>query len=417
MRGSSARLALIVLLAAAWPLAGRAAGDPQAEIAHGHALAIAGDCAACHTAPGGQAYAGGLALATPFGKIVTPNLTPDDATGIGTWNAASFYRAMHRGIAANGMHLYPAFPYPYYTKVTRADSDAIFAYLRTLAPVHHAVDRNTLPFPFNIRLLMVGWNWLFFSPGTFQPDAQRSAVYNRGAYLVDGLGHCGACHTPMNFLGATKQSSYLQGGMLNDWVSPNITNAARVGLAAWSVSDIVAYLKTGRNAHSQASGPMAEVVQDQTSRMPDADLLAIATYLKERGAAAPPAPGVLAAGDARMRAGQAVFQDNCAACHRGNGAGVSGIFPPLAGNQNVQQPNPDTLIHVVLTGVRAAATNGAPTAPAMPSFAWRLSDGQIADVLTYLRNSQGNAAAPVEAGRVAALRKRLSPETIADHQQ
>ena len=404
-----------VALAVALPAAAMAAPDQYTEIVRGRALATAGDCVACHTEPGGKPFAGGLLIETPFGKIATPNLTPDAETGIGNWTAADFYRAMHSGIAIHGMRLYPAFPYPYYTKVTRADSDAIFVYLRTLDPVRHSVDRDTLPFPFNIRLLMAAWNWLFFTPGTFQANGAHSAEFNRGAYLVDGLGHCGACHTPMNFFGASEQSAYLQGGKLNDWVSPNLTNAARVGLASWSVDDIVTYLKTGRNAHSQAVGPMAEVVVDSTSHMPDADLRAMATYLKERGSAGPAAPTPLAATDARMQAGAAVFQDNCEACHRSNASGVTNMFPPLAANQVVQQSDPTTLVHIVLTGVRGAATDAAPTAPAMPSFAWRLSDQQIADVLTYLRNNWGNAAPAVGAGTVASLRGGLSPGTVADH--
>ena len=390
--------------------AGGAAADPDnyVDIARGKALATVGDCVACHTASGGQPFAGGLALQTPFGAIMTPNITPDNATGIGSWSADDFARAMHEGRRPGGTYLYPAFPYPYYTKVTRGDLDAIYAYLRTLPPVENRVNRNTLPFPFNIRMSMIGWNMLFFTPGEFKPDPKRSDEFNRGAYLVEGLGHCGACHTPFNAFGASQDDKYLQGNQIDNWTAPNITNDMQAGLGKWSVDDVVQYLKTGQTRFSLASGPMKDVIENSTSKMPDADLKAIAVYLKERGAAGSPAPAPLPASDPRMQVGEAIFVDTCSACHTRNGAGVEHMFPKLAGNVITTQDDPASLIRIVIAGGRAAATDTLPTAPSMPSLGYRLNDDQIAAVVTYVRNSWGNAADPVSAETVKTLRARVT---------
>jgi mono/diheme cytochrome c family protein len=382
--------------------------DNYTEIARGKALATIGDCVACHTAPGGTPFAGGLALQTPFGAIMTPNITPDSTTGIGSWSADDFARAIHEGRRPGGVYLYPAFPYPYYTKVTRADTDAIYAYLRSLAPVVNRVNRNTLPFPFNIRLSMLGWNALFFTPGGFVPEPARSDEFNRGAYLVEGLGHCGACHTPLNAFGANKADQYLQGNQIDHWTAPNITNDRQAGLGKWSVDETVQYLKTGQTRTSIASGPMKDVVENSTSKMPDTDLRAIAVYLKERGAEGPSASPALLSSDPRMRRGEAIFVDTCAACHKRSGEGVVHLFPRLAGNVIATQDDPASLIRIILTGGRGAATDATPTAPAMPSLGFRLNDEQVAAVVTYVRNSWGNAASPVTAEMVKALRERVS---------
>jgi mono/diheme cytochrome c family protein len=382
--------------------------DNYVDVARGRALATAGDCVACHTAPGGVPFAGGLALQTPFGVIMTPNITPDDSTGIGGWSKDNFARAMHEGRRPNGAYLYPAFPYPYYTKVTRQDTDAIYDYLRSLAPASNIVDRRTLPFPFSIRTAMLGWNALFFSPGTFASDPGRSEEFNRGAYLVAGLGHCGACHTPLNVLGANKTGQFLQGNQISDWTAPNITNDAQTGLGNWSVDEIVKYLQTGQNVTSFASGPMKEVVENSTSKMPDADLKAMAVYLKERGASGAPAPAPLPASDPQMRVGEAIYIDTCSACHVRSGAGIEHIFPRLAGNAVVKQDDPTTLVRVILTGTRGAATDATPTSPAMPSLGYRLNDSQLAAVVTYIRNAWGNAASAVTADTVKTLRDRVA---------
>jgi mono/diheme cytochrome c family protein len=391
-------------------LPGVAAADPDdyVAIARGKALVTVGDCVACHTAPGGTPFAGGLALQTPFGTIMTPNITPDNATGIGSWSADDFARALHEGRRPGGLHLYPAFPYPYYTKVTRADTDAIYAYLRSLPAVGNSVNRNTLPFPFNIRLSMIGWNALFFARSDFVPDSRRSEEFNRGAYLVEGLGHCGACHTPLNAFGANKANQFLQGGEIDHWTAPNITNDPKTGLGKWSVDDVVQYLKTGQTRTSIASGAMKDVVENSTSKMADADLRAIAVYLKERGAAGPAASLALPTSDARMQVGEAIFVDSCAACHMRSGEGVPHLFPRLAGNVIATQGDPASLIRIILTGGRAAATDATPTAPAMPSLGYRLDDDQVAAVVTYIRNSWGNAASAVTPEMVKALRERVS---------
>ncbi len=406
-RGVRLRHLLALALIAA-PGVVLADSDNVIEIQRGKALATSGDCVACHTAPGGVPFAGGLALQTPFGAIMTPNITPDNATGIGSWSADDFARAMHEGKRPGGTRLYPAFPYTYYTKVTRADSDAIYAYLRSLDPVSNTVNRSTLPFPFSIRTSMAAWNALFFTPGAFKPDPNKSEDFNRGAYLVEGLGHCGACHTPLNAFGANKSDKYLQGGVVDNWTAPDITNDAQAGLGKWSVDEVVQYLKTGQARGVIASGPMKDVVENSTAKMPDADLKAMAVYLKERGATGTPAPSPVSADDRRMKVGEAIFVDTCMACHTRKGEGIAHVFPKLAGATIATQDDPSSLIHVVITGAQAAATASHPTAPTMPSFGYRLNDEQIAAVVTYVRNSWGNAASPVTADAVKAVRAKVT---------
>jgi mono/diheme cytochrome c family protein len=346
-------------------------------------------------------------LQTPFGELLGPNLTPDVATGIGAWTDDEFINALLNGIGRGGEHLYPGMPYTYYTKMSREDALAIRAYLATIAPVHNRVQPNQLPFPFDVRAGLVGWDKLYFTKGRFEPVSQKSAEWNRGAYLVQGLGHCGMCHTPKSALGGDESSRALQGGEVQGWFAPNITGDVRLGLGGWSVGDIVAYLHDGHNAKSAAIGGMAEVVGDSTSHLRDADLQAIAVYLNDQhsgNADAQPSQPV-AQDDPVMRAGEAVYLDNCAACHTGDGRGIPKLFPPLSGNSSVQQTSALDLIKVVLSGTDSAATDGAPTALAMPSFAWKLSDAQVAAALSYIRNSWGNRASIVTSGDVAALRK------------
>ena len=379
------------------------------RIERGRYLAVLGDCAGCHTAPGGQPFAGGLALQTPFGTIGTPNITPDNETGIGNWTDGEFVAALHRGRGHNGTRLYPAMPYPAYTKMTEADVLAMRAYFATIAPVHNKVIANQLPFPLNIRFAMVFWNWLNFTPGRFQANPQKSVEWNRGAYIVEGPGHCGTCHTPKTVLGGDKTGSPLAGATLQGWFAPNITTSSHDGIGGWSKDDLAQYLKTGTNNWTLASGPMAEAVTHSTSQMADADIAAIATYLKDSGAgdtASKLAP--VAANDNAMRAGAAIYKDSCAVCHRDSGEGESHLFPRLAGSALVQSDDPTTLAHVVLQGTRAVATSTRPTSPAMPAFDWRLNDTQVASVLTYIRNNWGNAASSVSATTVAKQRASLA---------
>ena len=366
--------------------------------------AVLGDCAGCH----GKNLAGGITLVTPFGKIVTPNITPDKDTGIGNYSAEDFRKAMKEGMAPGGKRLYPAMPYPYYARMRDGDVAALWSYIKAVKPVRNSVNVNQLNFPFNLRILMAGWNWLFFKPSEkadMMADAwpaDRYAVFSRGRYLVQGAGHCGACHAPKNLFGADKDT--LSGASLQGWWAPDLTSAPMSGLASWSESDIVTYLGTGHNSRSSASGPMAEAVENSTSLMKDGDLHAVATYLKTLPASDGNGGG--AGASSQMTAGAGVYRVNCAACHGLNGKG-SAIFPPLAGNPVVTQSSAESLGRVVLAGARAAATAKAPTGQGMPSFAWKLQDGDVANVLTYIRNTWGNAAPAVSADDVNKIRSSI----------
>ncbi len=298
-------------------------------------------------------------------------------------------------------------PYTYLTRMTRDDALAIRAYLNTVPPVNHRVVSNQLPFPFNIRAGMLLWNALFFKEGTFQPRADKTAEWNRGAYLVEGPEHCGMCHTPKNLLGGDSGSEPLQGYSLQGWFAPTITNDHYRGLGGWSVEQIVEYLKTGHNDMAAASGPMAEEVALSSSQMTDDDLHAMAVYLKERPDISAGKPAPVAASDATMKVGGAIYRDECSACHAPDGTGVAGLIPALAGSASVQSREPTSLFHVLLRGTRSVATQGAPTASAMPSFGWLLTDGQVAAVTTYVRNAWGNAAPAVSASDVSSARASL----------
>ncbi len=384
--------------------------DPQnfETIERGAYLTVLGDCAACHQEPGtSRRFAGGRPIETPFGTILAPNITPDRETGIGAWSDADFVNALVAGKGKGGKHLYPAMPYVYFTHITHDDALAMRAYLQTVPAAHHEVVSNQLPFPFDIRASMIGWNALFFTAGAFRPDANKSAEWNRGAYLVEGLGHCGACHTPKNLLGADEASMTLRGYAIQGWFAPAITNDARNGLGGWSVDDIVAYLQSGHNRIAAASGPMAEEIELSSAHMKQPDLRAIAVYLKDGPAPADNAKP-LAAEDARMKSGAAIYADECSACHAPDGKGVAGLFPTLNGAPVVQSSDPASLIRVVLEGARSASTASAPTAPAMPAFGWLMTDAQVADVVTYIRNAWGNAAAPVTNGDVRGARDKLA---------
>jgi mono/diheme cytochrome c family protein len=380
-----------------------------AEVERGRQLVIQGDCVSCHTREGGEAMAGGRGMNTPFGIIYTPNLTSDAETGIGDWTPDQFYRALHQGRDPQGRYLYPAFPYVYFTQIDRTDSDAILAYLKTVPAVRYSRPGNRLPFPFNIRLLMWGWNLLFFRPHDFQPDPSRSAEWNRGAFLVTGPGHCAQCHTPTNLLGANKKDKPFRGGFLDNWAAPDLTGNNHVGLGGWSQADIVEYLRTGRNRRAQAGGPMAEVVSYSTSLMNERDVEAIATYLKSIPSSPPASVSSPEAG--AMKRGGEIFSDACASCHLEGGKGQARFFPPLRGDTVSQQVNPGTLIHLILAGGRTAPTESRPTPLTMPSFAWKLTDQEIADVATYVRNSWGNSAVPVSARQVARMRGKLKLAT------
>jgi mono/diheme cytochrome c family protein len=382
------------------------AAEPSPElIAYGKTLVEAGDCAGCHTADPAKPFAGGKRIDTPFGAIYAPNLTPDRDTGIGGWADADFTRALRYGVAPDGSSYYPAFPYPYFTKMTKDDTLAIRAYLGTLAPV---VSRNKPPelrWPFGYRGLMRIWNTMFFKPGLFEPDQSQSAAWNRGGYLVTGLGHCGACHTPKNYFGADKQAQALSGNEVGGWYAPRLDGAPRTGLKSWSVEDIVEYLQSGRNAKSHADGLMAEVVVNSTSKMSDADVRAIAVYLK----GLPPARRetiVTPPDEATMKTGQAVYAKFCIACHEADGTGSPRIYPPLPANALLQSVNPSSTLRITLDGAHTVTTPRAPNTGEMPAYARQLSDEEIAAVANYIRNSWGNSGPLVTPAQVAKARKQ-----------
>lgn len=377
-------------------------------ISRGRYLTVLGDCAACHTARGGQPFGGGRPIETPFGTMLSANITPDYATGIGAWSDEDFINTLQKGRGRFGQHIYPAMPYTYYRHVSRDDAKAIRAYLATVPAVGNSVETNQLPFPFSIRASLGAWNLLFFSKGAFQPDLGRSADWNRGAYLVTGLGHCGMCHTPKNMLGADDTEKALQGYKLQGWFAPNITNDARRGLGSWTVDDIAAYLAAGHNRFAAASGPMAEEVSVSSSNMSHDDLRAIATYLKSVPGQGHEHDAPIASTEPAMRTGAAIYADACSACHTPDGAGVPGLFPTLNGGASMQSEDPTSVIRVILRGARSVATAGAPTGPAMPSFAWQMNDAQVAAVATFVRNAWGNAAPIVTPADVKEARRHLA---------
>jgi len=421
---------LVVVIAGvgfvAWNLRGPRAIDPSTPAFSGSAdtspnslansadpvkrglyLAQLGDCVACHTAPGGKPFAGGLALDTGFGIVYASNITPDKDTGIGGWTDQEYLHAVRDGVGRHGAPLYPAMPYNDYALVSDQDLLAIKAYLNTVPAVSNKVPDIKMPFPFNIRQAMWGWNLLFFKNHTYVADAGQSAEWNRGAYLVLGLGHCTACHTPKNFIGGDKGGEALQGFQLQGWYAPELSNNPYQGLGKWSIDELVGYLKTGGNVHSVASGPMAEAVYNSTQHFNNDDLKAMAVYLKSLPGSDHQRPDPLQASDDAMKLGQQVYAANCAACHISSGTGVSGMVTSFSGAPGIQAPDPSSLIHTVLLGSRGAATLTNPTAAAMPNFSWKLSDAQTAAVLTYIRNAWGNAAEPVTIDQVASARAAL----------
>ena len=380
-----------VLLCTAFTAAGAETEASEEDVAHGKALVIAGDCASCHTADPAKPFAGGKRINTPFGGIYSPNLTPDRDTGLGAWSEGDFHRALRSGVAPDGSRYYPAFPYPYFTKLTRQDIEAIRAYLATLAPVHSIERPPELRWPLNYRVVMRVWNALFFRPGIFEPNQQKSTEWNRGGYLVTGAAHCGACHTPKNLFGADRRGRSFGGNEVDGWYAPRLDNAARSGLKSWSEDDLVEYLSSGRNGKSHADGPMAEVVVNSTSQMSDADVRAIAVYLKDLPAGASE-PVVTPPPDADMAAGKAVYDHNCVSCHEADGSSAPRIYPPLPGNALLQSGDPLSTLRIILDGAQTVTTRRAPNPGSMPAYAKQLYDSEVADVANYIRNSWGNAA-------------------------
>ncbi|PZR34891.1 cytochrome c [Caulobacter segnis] len=381
-------------------------------VARGEALAGAGYCSTCHTTKGGQPFSGGYPVKTGFGTIYSTNITPDPETGIGAWSEAAFDRAMRQGVARDGSHLFPALPYDHFTKLSDADISALYAYMMTRPAVVSPPKRNTVPFPLNIRALQAGWKLLFFKPGRFEPDAAKSAAWNRGAYLAEGISHCGACHTPRNLLGAEKRDKAFAGAAIDNWIAPPLT-AANPSPAPWDQAELVAYLRTGvSHYHGVAAGPMAPVVHDGLIKLPDADIQALAVYFADidgsagRAGALEQALRRAAAAD-RLNVGPQnasaarLYTAACASCHY-NGVGQPNpLRPDLALNSAVNLDDPTNLIRVVLYGV--SAKDGAPGV-VMPSFN-RFSDADVAKLAAYLRATRTDKPAwPDLEKKVAAIR-------------
>lgn len=389
-----------------------AGGDDKAEVARGRYLALAGDCIACHTARGGAAFAGGREIQTPFGSVWSSNLTPD-TTGLGGWSKDDFWRALHHGKSKDGRLLYPAFPYTNYTKVTRADADAIFAYLRSLAPVAQPRREPGLRFPYDQQLLLRAWRAFYFRPGQYENDTKQSPQWNRGAYLVQGLGHCNACHTSRDPLGGSDTKADLAGGLIPvlNWYAPALTSDPLTGLGNWEPAHIASLLKTGVSEKGAVYGPMGEVVYQSLQHLSDDDIAAIAGYLKSLPATPAPARETAAQvnpkdKDAVMALGGRIYAKHCADCHGGNGAGAPPEYPPLAGNHTLAMASAVNPIRLVINGGFPPGTAGNPRPYGMPPFRLLLSNDEVAAVVSYIRNSWGNNAglvSPVEVQRYAAV--------------
>jgi fructose 5-dehydrogenase cytochrome subunit len=406
--------------------------DDAQLIERGRYLSTAADCAGCHNAPTGEPFAGGLGIDSPFGQIYASNITPSKTYGIGDYTEAQFARAVREGVDAHGKNLYPAMPYPSYAGIPDADIKALYAYfMNGVKPVDAATPETHLPFPFNQRIAMIGWNKLFAQGKPVADDALQSAEWNRGRYLVNVLGHCGACHTPRNFAFAEQSASPLAGGQLGGWRTPNITSDEVSGIGGWSESELVEYMRTGKVAgKGQAAGPMAEAIEKSLQYLSEADLRAMATYLKDTPAAHDPnakKPAYAFDGrhdggyEAELRAthqgigtksstpgypkltsGAQLYSGNCASCHQTSGDGTQdGAFPSLTHNSTLGRDNADNLVMVILNGLHIKTGNDARL---MPAFADELTDQQIAQLVNFVMSEYGNADVKIDAARVKTLR-------------
>lgn len=376
-----------------------------AVIEQGKYLARVGDCVSCHTAADAQAFAGGHALRTSFGTIYAPNITPDAETGIGDWAFDDFWQALHNGIGPDGKPLYPAFSYTSFTLTKREDAVALFAYLKSLPPIRKENKAAQMRFPYNLRSLLHVWRALYFTAGEYQPDTEKSEQWNRGAYLVKGLGHCNECHTTRNALGAMNSSNELSGGAMQvqGWYAPNLSTQKGGGLDGWTNDDIIQLLRTGLSDKGGVFGPMADVVHNSTQYMTDDDLQAVAVYLQ--ALPAPENPPLKAGSKAPdYAAGKATFDKHCSACHGDDGEGHDGIYPPLVGNSTVTEPSGTNAIRSVLLGGFPPVTKGNPEPYSMPPYAGSLSDKEIAAVVNYIRQSWGNQGTAVDDATVTYLR-------------
>ncbi|MDY0331282.1 MAG: cytochrome c [Thiomonas sp.] len=405
------RAALAGVLAAQCGFAAAARFSDQ-EVQRGAYLARAGDCVACHTAPGGKPFVGGLKMDMPIGAIYSTNITPDKTHGIGNYSFEQFDRAVRHGVAPGGKHLYPAMPYPSYARVNEADMKALYAYFMQGVPPDPTPNRKPdMVWPMTIRWPLAVWNWLFVRDTNFTPDPKQSAQWNRGAYLVEGLGHCGSCHTPRGLFFQEKALSsrgpngdlYLTGSQVEHWFATNLRGNC---LQKWTEAEIVELLQTGKTAHFTALGSMTEVISHSTQHLKPEDLQAMAIYIKSLKPFVPTQTPA-ARNPASVQRGAQVYNQHCAACHQANGQGLPQVFPGLAKNATVQCSDPNNSIRVVLAGGSTVVTAKAPAPMVMPPFAQSLDDQQVADVVTYIRATWGNGASAVAPEQVRALRKAI----------
>ncbi|MPQ56823.1 c-type cytochrome [Duganella sp. FT27W] len=404
---------------AAGLIAGAAHAAPaETLVQRGAYLARAGDCIACHSAPGKPAFAGGLAIDSGHGIIYSTNITPDKQHGIGAYTEQQFADAVRKGVKPDGTHLYPAMPYTSYAKVNDADIKALYAYFQAgVKPSAYAPPATNMDFPFNLRWGMGVWNFMFASDQPFKAQPGWSAQVRNGAYLVEGLGHCSSCHTPRGFAMNEKASDsseakFLAGGDLNGWPVPSLR-----GLPRWNEAAIVDYLQTGRNTTSAVAGEMTAVVEHSTAHLNDTDLHAIAAYLKTLPPAAPRTATVQAQGVAatakkltaatNLTLGERLYLDNCAACHFVTGKGAARVFPVLDGATVANADSPAALIHVIMQGARTPSTDKAPSILVMPGFGKRLDDREVAALASFVRQGWSNTGAPVTEREVAKVRAKV----------
>ena len=367
--------------------AASAHASPESVLGRGEYLARAADCMSCHTGSKEKPYAGGLGLKSVYGTIYGTNITSDKETGIGAWTKVDFDRALRQGVRKDGAYLYPAMPYTSYTKISYADMEALWTYISQLPPIRNSVPKNTLPFPLSVRSGMAVWQNLYLKQERFAPVDSKGATWNRGAYLVEALGHCSDCHTPRNIAQGPESAHVLTGAQIEGWYAPDISNDSNSKLTYWNVQDLAKFLKTGRAPdNAKAFGPMQEVVHDSLQYLTDSDLQAMAVYLKDQSTGAIP----LKASKAylpRLQAGKMVYENNCASCHQSNGKGINSTVPALAGNDSVEATEPYNVIMAMLEGFQPQGNWGA-----MASFANTLNDDQISDVANYVRTAWGNSA-------------------------
>lgn len=400
-RSAEKRQVAVFIASMLLSLSSIAATQPSAnsdaeQVLRGEYLTRAGNCMGCHTTRGGKPYAGGRELVTPFGKFVTPNITPDNETGIGHWSEEDFWQALHYGKGRDGSYLYPVFPYTEYTKVTRQDADAIFAYLRSLTPVAQTNPPHKITSPYDNQFLLFLWRTWYFKEGVYEPDDSKSEEWNRGNYLVQGLGHCNACHTPRNVWGASQDDKLAGGEIMGTyWYAPSLISHREAGMGEWPVDEIAKLLSTGVTGHAVTSGPMATIVRQSLQYLSKDDMRAVAVYLQslgeKRGEEAPrKIPPMPERVSRYLALGEPVYIKHCQECHGKSGEGVPGVYPPLAGNRSVTMTSPLNTIRSVLYGGFSPATAGNPRPYGMPPFQHIIRDHEIAWVVSYIRNAWGN---------------------------